>query len=79
MFHLHASPKVIEERLKNKDREGHFMNNSLLMSQVRTLETPLEEEGITSVDVNLSVQEICDKILSDSVILEYTKHKKNDL
>ncbi|MBV6689349.1 AAA family ATPase [Xanthomonas euvesicatoria pv. physalidis] len=50
---LHAAPHVIAARLSN--RAGHFMPPTLLDSQLQTLELPLDEADVVSVDVDASV------------------------
>ncbi|MBN6149229.1 gluconokinase [Xanthomonas sp. AmX2] len=47
---LHAAAHVIAQRLAH--RSGHFMPVSLLDSQFDTLELPLEERDVISVDVD---------------------------
>jgi gluconokinase len=46
--HLSAPPDVIQRRLR--DRKGHFMNSSLLASQLAALETP---QTALTVDASL--------------------------
>ncbi|CCG39081.1 gluconokinase [Xanthomonas axonopodis pv. khayae] len=50
---LHAAPHVIAARLST--RAGHFMPATLLDSQLQTLELPLDEADVVSVDVDASV------------------------
>ncbi|NIJ82961.1 gluconokinase [Xanthomonas cannabis] len=50
---LHAAPHVIAARLSA--RAGHFMPPTLLDSQLQTLELPLDEVDVVSVDVDASV------------------------
>ncbi|MGV7167797.1 gluconokinase [Xanthomonas citri] len=50
---LHAAPHVIAARLSN--RAGHFMPATLLDSQLQTLELPLDEADVVSVEVDASV------------------------
>ncbi|WP_115043609.1 gluconokinase [Xanthomonas arboricola] len=52
---LHAAPHVIAARLSA--RAGHFMPASLLDSQLQTLELPLDEADVVSVDVDATVAE----------------------
>lgn len=53
---LHAAPHVIAARLSA--RAGHFMPASLLDSQLQTLELPLDEADVVSVDVDATVAEV---------------------
>ncbi|WP_193725973.1 gluconokinase [Xanthomonas arboricola] len=53
---LHAAPHVIAARLSA--RAGHFMPPSLLDSQLQTLELPLDEADVVSVDVDATVAEV---------------------
>ncbi|MFC0154059.1 gluconokinase [Xanthomonas dyei] len=53
---LHAAPHVIAARLSA--RAGHFMPPSLLDSQLQTLELPLDEADVVSVDVDATVPEV---------------------
>ncbi|CAD0364466.1 gluconokinase [Xanthomonas hortorum] len=53
---LHAAPHVIAARLSA--RAGHFMPPSLLESQLQTLELPLDEADVVSVDVDATVPEV---------------------
>ncbi|KOR40415.1 gluconokinase [Xanthomonas oryzae] len=50
---LHAAPHVIAARLSA--RAGHFMPPTLLDSQIQTLEVPLDEADVVSVEVDASV------------------------
>ncbi|QBG90469.1 gluconokinase [Xanthomonas oryzae] len=50
---LHAAPHVIAARLSA--RAGHFMPPMLLDSQIQTLEVPLDEADVVSVEVDASV------------------------
>ena len=60
-IHLHGSRELLSARLSG--REEHFMNSSLLDSQIETLE-PLDssELGIT-VDINATVPQFLDVIV----------------
>ncbi|QDS17833.1 gluconokinase [Xanthomonas arboricola] len=53
---LHAAPHVIAARLSA--RAGHFMPASLLDSQLQTLELPLDEADVVSLDVDATVAEV---------------------
>lgn len=47
---LTGDPKVLEQRMGN--RTGHFMPASLLKSQLATLESPEQEPGVVTVDID---------------------------
>ncbi|MBB6368411.1 gluconokinase [Xanthomonas sacchari] len=53
---LHAAAHVIAERLTA--RHGHFMPPTLLQSQLDTLELPLDETDVISVDVDAPFDEV---------------------
>lgn len=54
LVYLNASERVLEERLKK--RRGHFMNPSLLKSQLETFEEP--RDNILAADASRSPAEI---------------------
>ena len=54
-IHLHAPFEVIHERMKQ--REGHYMPESLLRSQFDTLESPAGEPGVIEVSMEQSVED----------------------
>lgn len=56
---LTGDPKVLEQRMGA--RTGHFMPTSLLQSQLATLESPENEAGVVTVDIDASVDTIVDK------------------
>jgi gluconokinase len=58
---LHAAAHVIAERLAR--RSGHFMPPGLLQSQIDTLELPLEETDVVSVDVDAPF----DAVVADAI------------
>ena len=58
LVYLNASERVLEERLKR--RRGHFMNPSLLKSQLETFEEP--QDDILVVDASRSSAEIVQRI-----------------
>ncbi len=58
---LHAAAHVIAERLAA--RHGHFMPPALLQSQLGTLELPLDEADVISVDVDAPF----DKVVADAI------------
>lgn len=58
LVYLKAESKVLEERLRR--RRGHFMNPSLLKSQLETLEEPLDDT--LAVDTARGPAEIVDVI-----------------
>lgn len=55
---LKGAPELLEVRMGK--RTGHFMPLSLLHSQLATLETPEGEEGVVTVDIDASLDEIVD-------------------
>ncbi len=59
---LDGSQQLIETRLKN--RKGHFMPTRLLRSQFDDLQSPVGEEGVISVDIDQSVESVCQEALS---------------
>jgi gluconokinase len=59
---LEGSRAVLEGRMKA--RAGHFMPPSLLDSQFATLEPPIGEPGVVTVDVDQSLAEIVKKALA---------------
>ena len=58
---LHAAAHVIGERLAR--RSGHFMQPGLLQSQIDTLELPLDEPDVLSVDVDAPF----DAVVADAI------------
>jgi len=59
---LHATLHVIAARLNT--RAGHFMPSTLLHSQVQTLELPLAEADVVSVDVDASVAAVVQDVIA---------------
>ncbi len=59
---LEGSQALIETRLAN--REGHFMPSQLLRSQFDDLQSPVGESGVISVDIDQSVESVCQEALS---------------
>lgn len=55
---LKGSPELLETRMG--ERTGHFMPLSLLHSQLATLETPEGEEGVVTVSIDATLDEIVD-------------------
>lgn len=55
---LKGSPELLEVRMG--ERTGHFMPLSLLHSQLATLETPEGEEGVVTVSIDATLDEIVD-------------------
>jgi gluconokinase len=53
---LSGSPQLLASRMG--ERQGHFMPTSLLQSQLATLESPEGEDGVVTVDIDDSVEEI---------------------
>jgi gluconokinase len=58
LVYLKAESKILEERLKR--RRGHFMNPTLLKTQLETLEEPLDDT--LTVDTARAPAEIVDVI-----------------
>lgn len=54
--HLHGSRAVLAERIAA--RKGHFMPPSLLDSQLATLEMPLADEIVITIDIDQSTDDI---------------------
>ncbi|MFO3707175.1 gluconokinase [Xanthomonas codiaei] len=65
---LHAAPHVIAARLGA--RAGHFMPPSLLDSQLQTLELPLDEADVVSVDVDASVPEVVRDAIAQLALID---------
>ncbi|MFN7101214.1 MAG: gluconokinase [Pseudorhizobium sp.] len=55
---LKGTPQLLEVRMG--ERTGHFMPLSLLHTQLATLETPEGEEGVVTVDIDATLEEIVD-------------------
>lgn len=55
-FCFHAEYDIIKKRLES--RKEHFMPVSLLQSQYRDLELPVQESNCTIIDVNKTMEEI---------------------
>jgi gluconokinase len=51
-IHLHGRTQVLESRMQQ--RSGHYMPASLLASQLATLEMPMPDEAVLSLDIELS-------------------------
>ncbi|NJC31999.1 gluconokinase [Xanthomonas arboricola] len=64
---LHAAPHVIAARLSA--RAGHFMPASLLDSQLQTLELPLDEADVVSVDVDTTVAEVVQDAIAQLALI----------
>ncbi|AOF92544.1 gluconokinase [Sinorhizobium sp. RAC02] len=56
ILYLTGSPELIGDRLAH--RQNHFAGGSLLESQLQTLEPPGEDEGVLSLDIRLSPDDI---------------------
>lgn len=57
--YLKGNYKLLKKRLNQ--RHGHFMNPSLLKSQIESLEEPV---NTLTIDITLTPEEIADKILA---------------
>ncbi len=66
---LHAAPHVIAARLSA--RAGHFMPASLLDSQLQTLELPLDEADVVSVDVDTTVAEVVQDAIAQLALIAH--------
>ncbi|MCC4601686.1 gluconokinase [Xanthomonas melonis] len=64
---LHAAPQVIAARLSA--RAGHFMPATLLDSQLQTLELPLDEADVVSVDVDATVAEVVQDAIAQLALI----------
>ncbi len=53
---LKGTPQLLEVRMG--ERTGHFMPLSLLQTQLATLESPEGEEGVITVDIDATLEEI---------------------
>ncbi|HIW63865.1 MAG TPA: gluconokinase [Candidatus Stackebrandtia excrementipullorum] len=60
--YLHGARDVIARRLTH--REGHFMRAHMLEGQISDLEPPQADEGVITVDVDATPDQIVDEILS---------------
>ena len=59
---LAGAVDVLEKRMG--ERKGHFMPVSLLHSQLATLESPVNEEGVVTVDIDASLETIVDRAVT---------------
>jgi len=60
--HLNGSKALLASRLA--ERQGHFMNISLLESQLDTLELPQADEFSFTIDIDASVSDIIETIVT---------------
>jgi carbohydrate kinase (thermoresistant glucokinase family) len=58
--HLHGDKMLLQTRLENRVKEGHFMGPKMLSSQLEILEIPTDT---LTIDVQQPVNEICDEII----------------
>lgn len=61
LVYLHGSPELLASRMAQRD--GHFMPQSLLESQLATLEEPSADEDAIPVDVELRPDEIVELVV----------------
>lgn len=62
--HLHGTPELLASRMKS--REGHFMKESMLASQLATLEMLEPDEPGKVYDISLSADSIVSRVLADN-------------
>lgn len=60
-IHLHGSPELLASRMKS--REGHFMKETMLASQLETLEMLDTGEPGKVYDISLAAEEIVRRVL----------------
>lgn len=60
--YLEGTPEVLHQRLQG--RAGHFMPESLLESQISTLEPPIGEPNVVVVSIEATPEEIADNALN---------------
>lgn len=62
-IYLHTSPEILFHRLK--ERKGHYMKESMLASQVHSLETPSPDEAdVCTIDVGRPQVEVRDSAIA---------------
>ncbi|THK37751.1 gluconokinase [Ensifer sp. MPMI2T] len=61
-IHLHGSEAVLAERMQH--RTGHFMPQSLLKTQLATLEDPTGEANTVTIDIDQPLDAIVDEALA---------------
>lgn len=59
---LTGEPRILAQRLAA--RTGHFVGPDLLASQLATLEAPGAEDGVITVDINLSTEAQADQVVT---------------
>jgi carbohydrate kinase (thermoresistant glucokinase family) len=62
--HLHGTPELLANRMKS--REGHFMKETMLTSQLKTLEMLGPDEPGKVYDISLPADEIVRRVLVDN-------------
>jgi len=62
-LHLHGTPELLASRMKS--REGHFMKETMLASQLETLEMLGPDEPGKVYDISLPADEIVRRVLAD--------------
>ncbi|MFA0922365.1 gluconokinase [Xanthomonas fragariae] len=65
---LHAAPHVIAARLSA--RAGHFMPPTLFDSQLQTLELPLDEADVVSVNVDATVTDVMQDAITKLALID---------
>lgn len=68
--YLEGSKELLTDRMGH--RKGHFMPASLLESQLQTLEVPTGEEGVVTVDIDDTIEDIAAKALKALAALGIT-------
>ncbi|OCF37494.1 gluconokinase [Kwoniella heveanensis BCC8398] len=54
--YCHGTPEVLEARIAA--RKGHFMGKQMLASQLATLEDPRGEDGVVTVEIDATPEEV---------------------
>ncbi len=65
--YLSGTKELIQQRMTV--REGHFMPVSLLDSQFDTLEAPLSENGVVTVNIDQSLEDIASEVFTGLTLM----------
>ena len=69
IVYLHGSHQLLLERLTERsETTDHFMSSSLLDSQLNTLEDPSNEDGVVTVSIENSPQEIISQLTQSTTL-----------